>query len=411
MPKRIVILGGGVAGAEAIRRVHTHFHGDKSVSITIVDRNNHTTFIPMLHEVATGSVGARDITHPIRQIINCCLEHFHQADVKHIDLGQRIVKTSAGEVPYDYLIVALGSTNNFFGVPGAEEFTLKLKEMEDAIRLRRHLIDTFEQVSRIAHTDPHRQDALHFVIVGGGYTGVETAGQMADLFNEEMRLLYPEVYADEPKITLVQAADRILPILSESNSRKALERLERLGVNVLLNTKVVAVTKEGVSLDNGNVLRSHHVLWTSGVIAQGAEFFEPEYIEKGRVKAMSTLQIVGHPEAFVIGDIAGVMEKGGPHPQTAQAAVQQARVAADNLKALADHEPLKAFHYRHRGDLIPIGDRWAIAEIYGIKFTGFFAWWLRRTVYLQGIFSWSDRLRVVFNWTMNLFSKRDTTRL
>jgi NADH dehydrogenase len=174
---------------------------------------------------------------------------------------------------------------------------------------------------------------------------------------------------------------------------------------------VVAVTREGVTLDNGKVLSAHHVLWTSGILAVGAKFFPEALLEKGRVKVRSTLQMHDYPEVLVVGDIAAVTEGGGPHPQTAQAAVQQAKLAAQNLAAIIHEQPLRAFTYRHKGDLIPIGDRWALAEIHRLRFTGFFAWWLRRTVYLRGIYSWGDRFRVLFNWTMNLFSHRDTTRL
>lgn len=411
MSKRIVVLGAGVAGAQAVKKIHQHFHGYKDFSLTVVDRENYSAFIPMLHEVATGSVRAHDVAHPIRQIIKCCLEHFHQASVQGIDVGQRLVQTDNGSIPYDYLIVALGSGSNFFGVPGAEEHCLTLKSLDDAIILRRHLIDQFEHVSRLSRSDEHRLGKLHFVIVGAGYTGVETAGQMADLFSHEFRQLYPEITSDEPKITIVQAGERIMPILSEENSRRAHARLEKLGVNIITGARVVAVTPEGASLNNGEVIRSHNVIWTSGVLGRGGQFFSEDMCERGRVKVKSTLQLHEHPEVFVIGDIAAVTEGEGPHPQTAQCAYQQAHFVGDNLLRLVNQEPLEAFRYNHKGDLVPIGNRWAIAEIKSLSFTGFIAWWIRRTVYLQGIYSWSDRIRVVFDWTMNLFTKRDTTRL
>lgn len=411
MAKRIVILGAGVAGAQAVKHIHKYFHRQRDTSLTIIDRNNYTAFIPMLHEAATGSVQIQDITHPIRQIITCCLEHFHQAEVKSLDLQQRIVQTSLGSVPYDYLIVALGSDNNFFAVPGAEEHSLTLKTVNDAVRLRRQLIDNFETASRLSRDDLHRRDRLHFVVVGAGYTGVEVAGQIADLLRDEFRDLYPEIQADEPKVTVLQAVDRILPMLKEKSSRKAQKRLEQLGVEVLTNTKVTSVTPEGVCVDNGKVIQSHSVIWTSGVKARGMQFFPESILEKSRVKVKSTLQLYDHPEVFVLGDLAAVMEGGGPHPQTAQVAFEQAKLIGKNLSKIINHEPLEAFHYKHKGDLVVVGNNWAVAEIKGISFTGFPAWWLRRTVYLQGIFSWNDRIRTIFDWTMNLFTKRDTTRL
>lgn len=411
MAKRIVILGAGVAGAQVIKHVHNSFHHDQDVSLTVIDRNNYSAFVPMLHEAATGSVQMHDLTYPIRQIIQCCLEHFHQANVEAIDLEQRIIKTSQGEVYYDYLVVALGADNNFFNVPGAAEHCLTLKTMQDAVRLRNHLIDAFEEVAKLHKQDLQRKAKLNFVIVGAGYTGVEIAGQLADLFKKEFRDFYPEIHASEPKITIVQAVDRILPIFKEKNSRKAHYRLEKLGVEILTNTKVTSVTSEGVCLDNGRVIPSHSVIWASGIKARGSQFFSEEMLHKSRVKVKSTLQLFDHPEVFVLGDLAAVMEGNGPHPQTAQVAFEQAKVVGENMTNLINYEPLKAFHYKHKGDLVVVGNNWAIAEIKGIAFTGFPAWWLRRIIYLQGLFSWSDRIRTIFDWIMNLFTKRDTTRL
>ena len=248
------------------------------------------------------------------------------------------------------------------------------------------------------------------IVVGGGYTGVETAGQLADLFNNEFKKLYPEIQANEPKVTLIQGGNVILPILSESSSTKAKQRLEDLGVNVLTGDRVTVVTKEGVTLSDGKVIESHNVIWASGVLARGKEFFSEDVLEKGRVKVLSTMQMEKYPNVFVIGDIAAVMHGIGPHPQTGQVAVQQAEIIGSNIKNYMTDEPLQPFFYKHKGDLVPIGDRWAIAEIGGIKFSGFLAWWMRRTVYLMGL-AWPDKIRVVFTWTLNLFTKRDTTRL
>lgn len=411
MSKRILILGAGLAGSKALQSIHKEFHNDKQTSIMIADRANYSTFSPMLHEVATGSVQPDHIALPIREIINCCLQKFHLGDVQAIDLEQKIVQFDAEKVSYDYLVVALGATSTFFGVSGAEEYAMPLKTMHDAMALRRRLVDTFETATQLATNDPKRKELLHFVIVGGGYTGVETAGQLADLFQNELRDLYPEISAEEAKITLVQGADRVLPILSESSSEKAGQRLKTLGVNLVTGARVTAVTESGVTLNTGQAIPSSSVIWTSGVLAVGGSFFKEDMLEKGRVKVNSQLQMQGFPEVFVIGDIAGVAESGGPHPQTGQVAVQQATIIGRNIKNLIEKKALHTFTYKHKGDLVPIGDRWAIAEIGPLKFSGFIAWWLRRTVYLMGITTWPDRLKIMFTWTMNLFTHRDTTRL
>lgn len=282
--------------------------------------------------------------------------------------------------------------------------------MWDAVKLRQVVIDSFENATRMPR-GPEREAALHFVIVGGGYTGIETAGQLAELFRKDFKKLYSEISIEETKVTLVQGGKRILPILSEESSAKAQFRLEELGVNVQLGHRVKEVTKKAAILDNDEEIRSDHIIWASGVMARGAEFFDESILERGRIKVNDTMQLPSHKEVFVIGDMSAVVDEEGPHPQTAQVAVQQAKVCADNIFRLVHNEPLQSFRYTHKGDLIPIGDRWAIAEIGPFKFSGFVAWWLRRTVYLQGIFSKKDKLRVIIDWTLNLFSSRDITRL
>jgi NADH dehydrogenase len=408
MSKKIIIVGGGVAGAQALKFLSKKFKGHKGYSFSVVDKQNYTCFTPMLHEVATGAVLPTNITFPIRQIIPCCV---HQAEVVAIDPKKQIIVTkNKAEISYDYLVLAMGTKNNFYTIPGAEEYTLTLKSMQDAVGLRERLITTFEKATRLPR-GIERENLLHFVIVGGGYTGVETAGQLAELFRKDFKKLYPEITPDEPKITLVQGGERILPILSERSSHKAKRRLEELGVNVHLGNRVAEVTKSEVILDNKETIQAKNVIWASGVMARGGEFFPEEDLERGRIKVNESLQFEKYNRIFVIGDLAAVMDENGPDPQTAQVAVQQSKVCAENLYNLVHEKPLKRFVYKHKGDLIPIGDRWAVAEIGPFKFTGFFAFWLRRTVYLQGIYSWSDKIRIVINWTMNLFTKRDITQL
>jgi len=408
MSKHILVLGGGVAGAQALKHLQKKFRHEEGYSITVVDKNNYSLFTPMLHEVATGSVGVHSITHPVRGIIPCCV---YQGSVKSIDLQtKKVVTDNHAGISYDYLVLALGSTNNYYGIPGAEEYTLCLKTLNDAMRLRKRVIGAFEKASRLPK-GPEREAMLHFVIVGGGYTGVETAGQLAELFRKDFKNLYSEITPNEPKVTLVQGGKRILPILSEESSARARARLEDLGVNVQLGHRVASVSEHGATLDNQEKIDSHHIIWASGVKARGAEFFPEDMLEKGRIKVKETLQVHDHQEVFVIGDLAATVSEEGPHPQTAQVAVQQSKHCAENLFRYVHGQNLTSFSYKHKGDLIPIGDRWAIAEIGPLKFTGFIAWWLRRTVYLQGLFSWSDRLRVIIDWTMNLFTKRDTTIL
>lgn len=410
MKKRIVVAGLGMAGGQVIHRLHKLFRSRQDVDVLAVDAQNFSLFAPMLHEGATGTIALLHLAQPAREMVHPPQQRFLQAEVKGLDQAAKVLKTSEGDVPYDILVLGVGARTNFFGVPGAQEHSLPIKTMADAIRLRSRIIDTVEAATRLPK-GRERSKRLHFVVVGAGYTGVEVAGQLADLFAADARRLYPELDPGEAKVTIVHAGDRILPMVKEASSKAAVQRLERLGVIVKTNAMVTAVSADGATLKDGTQLESTNVIWASGVLAAGDLFVDAAKLQKGRIPVKATLQLPDAPEVFVVGDLAAVTEGNGPHPQTAQAAFEQAQVVAENIKRLIDKEPLQGFYYKHKGDLVPIGDGWAVAEVFGLRFHGRLAWYLRRFVYLQGLPTWSERIRVMGDWFGHIFRPRDTSRL
>lgn len=409
MQKRIVVAGIGVAGAQVVKGIDKQLKGRSDYDLTVVDSLNFSTFAPLLHEAATGVVCVAHVTHPARNIVAKPHHHFKQARITGMDRHSKVLKTEAGDVPYDILILALGARSNDFNVPGVKQYAFPIKVMEDAVRLRRRMIDTAEQAAALP--DGNRDALLHYVVVGGGYTGVELAGQLADWFRYDVRRLYPEIKPEDVSITLVHSGDRILPMLSPKNSAVGMKRLERLGVKVKVGTQVTAVTAEGATLSDGTTLASKNVIWASGVLAVGDLFVEPAKLVKGRIPVKATLQMADDANVFVVGDLAAVTEGNGPHPQTAQAAFEQAHLAARNVRHLFESQPLEGFYYKHKGDLVPIGHGWAVAEVGGVRFHGRLAWWLRRAVYLRGFLTWFDRVRVIGDWASRIIGPRDTSQV
>lgn len=409
MNTRIVVAGAGVAGAQVIKAVRRQLRGRGDFQLTVVDSQNYSAFAPLLHEAATGTATPAHIAHPTRNLIHppCCF--FKQAGITGLDRAAKALKTDRGDVPYDILVLALGARTNYFGVAGAKEHAFPIKVMEDAVRLRQRIIDVAEAAAAANKAD--RKAMLNYVIVGAGYTGVELAGQLADWFARDARRLYPEIEADDVRITLVHAGDRIVPMLHEKSSVTVQRRLEKLGVVVKTNMQVTAITPEGAQLSDGTQIASRNVIWASGVMAMGDLFYDPATLQKGRIPVKATLQTLDDPSVFVVGDMAAVTEGNGPHPQTAQAAYEQAHLAGHNVRAYMDKQPLGGFYYKHKGDLVPVGHGWAMAEIFGLRFSGRLAWYIRRIVYLRGMLTWFDRVRVVGDWLSRLIGPRDTSRL
>ncbi len=383
------------------------------VSVEIINKTNYFTFTPMLHEAATGAVSREHVVRPLRELLTCCGKDFHQATVKKIDVENKIVETDRGQHPYDVLITALGVEQGFFGTPGAQEHALALKWLPGAVEIRNRIINSFEKASEMH--DKHDMESLkkflHFVIVGGGATGTELAGQISDLVAHELRDLYGDVPGEMNQITLVHAGERLLEQLSPAGSQKATAHLASLGVQIMCNELVTEVSEEGVVLKSGKVIASNNVFWTAGTESVLPGLLPKEFLdERGLLRVQPTWQSLQDANIFGVGDAVRVQEERYLYPPTAQAAVQAAKVAAKNIvSVLNDEEPTKVTAYRHKGDIIPIGNWFAVFERKPFVMGGKISWLMRRTVFLKTMYGWGDRIRVAFDWIMGIFLPRDTS--
>lgn len=414
--KKILILGGGFGGISTYQHLHKLVHpiNVHNIKVELISRTNYFTFSPMLHEVATGSVNREHIIHPLREILRCCGKDFHQASVTKIDPKKKIVHTDMGSHTYDILVVALGVEQSFFNVPGAAEHALALKWLPGAIAIRNRIIHSFEQASEMhdQRSLAEMDKFLQFIVVGGGATGTELAGQISDLIRKEMKHYYHDVPARHAKVLFIHSGKRLLEQLSEKASKKALERLSAMGVQVLLGEQVTKVTKNGVTLSSGSSIASNSVFWTAGTESVLPNIAPKSLLnERGLLAVSATFQTQEYPEIFGIGDSARVTEPGYEYPPLAQAAVQSSRIVANNIISYLRKKPLKKKRYYHKGDIIPIGNRFGIFEKKPFMVSGFLAWVLRRAIFILTISGTANKLHILFDWAIALVLPRDTSEI
>lgn len=414
--KRVLILGGGFGGVEAYQQIHKLCHpcAEKEIKVELINRSNYLTFSPMLHEVATGSVSRENIMQPIRELMKCCDNVFHQAEIVKIDLINKQVVTDKRKHGCDVLVVALGAEQGFFGVPGAKEYSYSLKTMQNAIDMRNRIIMSFERASEsfASKNIEILKRQLNFVIVGGGATGVELAGQLADLVHGDMKSLYPDIKKDQARITLIHGGDRLLDYLPRRVSLMAQRRLEKLGVKVMLNLNVTEVMCDGVLLDEEKKLLSGNVFWAAGTETSLRELIENRFLNKqGFLVTDKFREVIGVKDVFGLGDGAVVDNKGFRTSSTAQAAVWEAKIVARNILRDDRDKSVDIKSYKSRGDIIPIGDWYAVFVKGRIVIVGRLAWLMRRTIFLLTMYGWGDRLRVAAEWAIGVFTRRDTSKL
>ncbi|MFQ5986452.1 MAG: NAD(P)/FAD-dependent oxidoreductase [Thermoplasmata archaeon] len=404
---RIVILGAGFGGlwaARALRRA--------SVDVVLIDRNNYHTFFPLLYQVAAAELEPEDIAYPVRTIVRKLPNvQFLLADVQGVDLEAQKIATPGGSVSYDYIILATGSTAHFFGVPGAEEHAFPLRTLEEGVALRNHILRRFERAAW--EPDPQRRrELLTFVIVGGGPTGVEFAGALAELVAGSLARDYPRLDFREVRVILFEAADRLLPVLPSRLSAYAHRRLQHLGVEVHLETLVARIEARGVHLQDGSALPAETVIWTAGV--QGSPPTDTDALPADSSRRLSvepTLQVPGHSGVYALGDLA-LLEGGESLPMLATVAIQQGTAAARNIvRQIRGHVP-RPFRYEDLGTLAVIGRNAAIAHLFSrAAFTGFFAWILWLGVHLFRLIGFRNRLVVLSSWAVDYLLFERVVRL
>ncbi len=411
-PVKITIVGGGFGGIYALKKFHKLFHGNKNIKITLVNEKNYFLFTPLLHEVATGGVNAGNIVESIRKILGCCVETLHIGKVTNIDLKNHKLEMATGTWDFDYLVLAPGAETNFYDIPGAEENSFTLKTLDDAVRLKDHLITLVDQASFVLDRK-RRSDMLRFIVVGGGPTGVELAAELQEFLKKTFSRYYPEDLIEDISVIIVQKTSDIVPQFSELLRKKSLEILQKKGLEILFNTEVKEVTKEEVKFSIGNSLKTKTVVWTAGVKPANISFAEK--VEKemnGRLKVNQYLQLEKYPFVYAVGDVAGVKsEDGSFFSALAQVAVKEAEIAVENIKNQIEGQALKSFMYKNEGTLVSLGKWMAAGEIFGFNFSGHFAWWVWRTVYLFKLVSWQKKARVALDWTLTAFSARDISEL
>jgi NADH dehydrogenase len=380
--------------------------------VVLLDRHNFHTFYPLLYQIGAAEIAATEICYPVRKVLRGHDNvRFVMAEVEELDLEGRRLRAGEEEFAYDHLILATGSDSDYFGVEGAEEHAFPLKEVEEGIALRNHVLSRFERAARTR--DPElRGRLLTFAIVGGGPTGVEYAGALSELVHGPLARDYPEVDAGEVSILLLEARDGLLGGMEEELGRYAHRRLEEMEVDVRLGAMVERVEENAVHLSGGGCVETETVVWTAGV--QGdpdARRWGLPTVGPGRVRVEPTLQVPGHPEVQVVGDLAGLEEDGALLPQVAPAATQQGEHAAGNILRLVRGEEAEPFRYRDKGMLATVGRNHAVAEVFGRAFTGFAAWFLWVVVHIAKLIGFRNRLVVLTNWAWDYFTYERYVRL
>lgn len=409
---KIVVVGGGFGGVYTLRALTKLFAGDPQVEITLISERNYFTFNPLLTEVATGNVSPENAVIPLRPMLRACQDRLLVAGVKSVALNKREVKTSVGTVSYDYLVLATGAETEFFNITGAEDHSFTLKSLHDALILKNHFLECFEK-ALLTKKPEEREALLHFVVVGGGPTGLELITEMADFLRDTFRLYYPPELVNLATFTLVERGKEVLSKLSIPLREAGLRALNHKGVKVRFNTAIVEVGKDVIKTATGELIPTHTVVWTAGIKPRLPAFDEampPKASEDGRLVANHWLQLDGFDEVFVIGDIASVTDIASPHdhlPALAQVATKEAVAVAKNIKRLYRREPLKLFRYRSAGTLISAGEWWALGEIGGFFFEGRLAWLLWRFVYWSKLPSKVKKLQVALDWLIDCGLPRD----
>src|SRR3990167_8240954 len=409
-PTRILIAGAGFGGIYTYKHLHKHLHSQRDVQINILNKENYFLFTPLLHEVATGSIAPANIIEPIRHIARCCTHDFHFGEITSISLSNKTVKTAEETIDYDYLVLALGSEPHFHGIPGAKDYSFPLKNIQDAVRLKRQFLDVFEQATKIDDAKM-RQQLLRFVVIGGGATGVELAAEIAELFHGTLKRYFAcEEMIHDVEIILLQRQSELLLPFSEVSRKKSLATLTKKSVQVRFDVWATEITEEGVRFNTGEFLQTKTPIWTAGVKPKNILFDEEiAKDQNGRLIVDTSLRLSTHLNVFVLGDLASFEQKmsGQPLPTMAQVATQEAVCVANNIQRLLEGKPPVPFVYHHKGNLVSLGHWVAIAEIGPLKFFGPLAWWLWRTIYLTKFISTKKKFEIALDWTLNLFSPRD----
>lgn len=406
---RVVIVGGGFGGIQLAKSLR-----DKEVQVLMLDKHNYHTFQPLLYQVATGGLEPDSIAFPLRKIFK---QHknifFRVANVEHVDPEKNVIQSNIGEIKYDYLVIATGSTTNFFGNEMIEYHSMPMKSIPEALNLRSLILQSFEE-ALLKDSITEQEALMNFVIVGGGPTGVETAGALAELKMHVLPSDYPDLDLRRMQINLVESSERVLSSMSIQASEMSNSFLKEMGVMIRTNDAVESYDGHYANLRSGKVLESKNLIWTAGVKAAVFNGLDKaEFVRGGRLKVDEYNHVVGYSNIYAIGDVSAMITEEYPngHPGVAQVALQQAKTLSKNIINKLNNRKLKVFRYFDMGSMATVGRNKAVVDLPFIRFQGFFAWFVWMFLHLLFLVGFRNKMVVLINWIWNYFSYDRGTRL
>jgi len=406
---KVVIIGGGFGGMQVAKKLK-----DKPVEVLMIDKHNYHTFQPLLYQVATGSLEADSIAFSLRKNFAGQKNfRFRNAEVTGVNPEKNTIDTAIGEINYDYLVIATGSTTNFFGNKDVERHAMPMKSIPEALNLRSLILQNIEQAV-LLNTKEEREPYLNFVLVGAGPTGVELAGALAELRNHILTCDYPELEKEHMTVYLVDFQPNVLSAMSEQASKGAKEFLKSLGVEVLVGEKVESYDGNKIKFESGKNIRTKNVIWSAGVMGVVPTGIPKDIIERGnRIKTDGICRVAGYSNIFAIGDVAAMITDDTPkgHPGVAQVAIQMGNFVAKTIMHIVEGEPTEPFKYFDKGSLATIGRNKAVADLGKLKFQGFFAWLIWMFIHLISLLGFRNKVVVFINWILSYLTYNGGARL
>lgn len=406
--KRVVIIGGGFGGLQLAQSL-----SKSDYQVVLIDKNNYYQFQPLLYQVATCGLESTSIVFPFRKIFHGAKNfHFRMTEVENISPKDNKISTNLGELDYDYLVIATGAGNNFFGNKNIEKFSLPMKSLNESLHLRNTILEHFEEALSVPESE--QQSYLTFVVAGGGPTGTELAGALAEMKNNILPKDYPELDFTKMKIVLVEGASRVLGAMHIDSSERAHAYLKALGVDIRLSAFVEDYDGHEVKLKGADAIQTKTLIWSAGIkgnMINGLD--KAETLPGNRLKVDEFNRVVGYETVFAIGDMACIVSDKYPkgHPQMAQPAIQQGKNLAKNLTSIQKNQPLKSFKYKNLGAMATVGRNKAVVELPNKRFGGFFAWFTWMFVHLRSILGIKNKWIIFINWVWNYFTYNSSLRL
>lgn len=406
---KIVIIGNGFGGVYTLKNLYKFFGGNKNIEISLIGEKNYFLFTPLLHEVATGGINPINIIEPIRKVLKYCLSEFYLGKGEIIDLEKYTVKIKENILVYDYLVLAPGAKTNFYNIKGAEENTLTLKSLEDAIRVKNRIIAQVEKAAHIRDKEK-RKKMLTFMVVGGGPTGVELAAEIQEMLKENFSQYFKKEIIEDTSVVIIQKSAELLTQFGKKIREESLQVLKKKKIEIMLNTEVKEVGPDYIIINDNKKIFGETIIWVGGI--KPAELNFSQKVSKtpnGKLLVNKYLQLENYKNVFALGDIAAFSAERADDflPALAQVAEKEAKMVARNIYLLVNGKEPEAFKYNHTGDMVSLGRWMAIGEIAQFTFWGHITWWLWRTVYLSKLISFRKKVRVAIDWTLNIFSPRD----